>query len=190
MNGTIFIPSAFAILGALSLWVIIGGKGRWYAKAIIIVLTMYMGVAFWTSLKDVEGWPSGTALPKKFVLHWATIQEPRKDKADDGAIYLWVTSMAEEPRGASWIVSLVRPRCGEPRSIRLPYSRKAHEEVDGAVKGIMSGKKIAGKAPPGAGKEGPEGKEGQMTGEPGINGPDQDPMFYEMPAPKLPRKDP
>jgi hypothetical protein len=188
MIATLCIPLAFIALASLSLWIVIGGKGHWAAKAVVMLLTLYLGVAFWLSLGNVEGWPSPDPLPAKFALHWALVQEPSKNGGDAGAVYLWVTSAGDEPRGASWVVSLATARPGEPRAYRLPYSRRLHEKVEGALGKIRAGRKVEGKAG-GLDDEDQQGQPGRMDDrKPGHDGPDQDPMFYDMPPPKPPSK--
>ena len=72
------IPLVFFSLTALVLWFIIGARGHWALKALIILLTLHISLSVGMSIPNFAGWPSDDPLPKKFLVHWIIIKEPDK----------------------------------------------------------------------------------------------------------------
>ena len=68
------IPLAFFILSALLLWLIIGVKGRWSVKALVISLVLYSCLSIDFSLANLTGWPSDQSLPDNFQVHWIKVK--------------------------------------------------------------------------------------------------------------------
>ena len=103
MTSTDAVLWAFvAVLFVLGLALV---ASRWpvWAKAGLVALVT--GLYFWsdTALEDVWGWPSRHALPEKFVLLAAVIEEPSKGK--EGALYVWVNAIENgKPTGSLVVV--------------------------------------------------------------------------------------
>jgi len=124
-EGIIGLTASFLVLVALILWLIILSKGKfWIIKSIVITTSTLFSIIVLISLKDFIGWPSSSKLPQEFQLHWAIIDEPNKIKNTEGAIYMWVTKLDKENKNK-----------GLPRSYKIDYTRKNHEEI---MKGLIN----------------------------------------------------
>ena len=80
------IPLVFFSLFILVLWFIIGAKGHWALKAIVIAMTLHFCISIGLSLEGFAGWPSADGLPDKFMVHWIVVEEPDKRTKTGGAI--------------------------------------------------------------------------------------------------------
>lgn len=187
LSATIF----FCLLVALLLWVIIGGKGHWLLKALLIVPTIWFSVAVGNSLPTMLGWPTSDELPEKYELIGAKIEHPNLKTGRPGRILLWVQDM--EPSEDKYRWSLYKPDINDSRLHVIPYSKKMHKRVEGAIKLLRQGKRVMGenrKGKGGAGKgtrKGKQGKGGKLGG--GDEGDDSvGPKFYVMPPVQLPQK--
>ena len=87
------IPLVFFSLFILVLWFIIGAKGHWALKAIVIAMTLHFCISIGLSLEGFAGWPSADGLPDKFMVHWIVVEEPDKRTKTGGAIYVWATEL-------------------------------------------------------------------------------------------------
>ena len=83
------ITIGFILITTLVLWYIIGSKGHWISKAAIILLSLYFCLSVGFSLNELMGWPTTEKLPKKFLLHWAVVEEPDPKTGDEGSIFIW-----------------------------------------------------------------------------------------------------
>ncbi len=92
---------------------------RWI-KAVLTVGSLGFYFFAFNAVGSLLGQPSTDALPPRFVMVAAFVDEPRPKFA--GAIYLWVTPI-EEGRNNM-----------EPRAFKLPYSRPMHEQVASGMK--------------------------------------------------------
>ena len=177
------IPT-FILLGGLILWFVIGTKGYWSLKMILITMTVCFSLFLSQTMEDVRGWPTDDELPNKFRVHWIVIKEPSKtDHSEKGGIYLWVTDLAGDGK--------------QPRAYRSEYSREKHEDAQKALGMIMEGKAVAG----GRGGDGEGEGEGEGDGEGDQKGQGQgngtgdgslsdspEIIFHELPPSKLPEK--
>ena len=191
------ISVAFFIVILLILWFVIGSKGPWVVKAVVILFSLHLCLSIQYSLSGIAGWPSSDPLPQKFIAHWIIIHEPPKKTPEKGAIYVWATTLSEEQETDSsrwWVTFLLpfeSPDLTEPRSYRLPYSKELHESANGALGRIMNGERVGGtnNGPMGDGK-GNGGKEGEGEGKGGGTFSHSDDISYhDLPAPHLPDKD-
>ena len=66
-------------------------RGAIKVAAIALVTALYVGA--WHGHKALLGWPSDDALPERFRLHYATVEDPDKASRTPGTIYLWVSSL-------------------------------------------------------------------------------------------------
>jgi len=194
----------------MALWLIIGAKGHWLLKMVFISLSLYFGLAMWSSVENLLGWPTNTELPEKFRIYWVEIKEPNKITGDKGAIYLFVKGMKvkQEPKESSWLVELYPAERDDYRLHQVPYSLQMHKNAQLMQKGLRAGKKFYGtnKGKGGKGKGSGKGGKGKGEGGDGPNVPGRDGegreglggsfdfsqeqgiMFYELPPPKLPEK--
>ena len=188
------IISGFILLAILLLWFVIGAKGHWFNKAAMILVSLYFCLSVGLSVSEFMGWPTDKALPEKFLVHWAVIDEPDVKSGSEGSIYVWVRHLSNpEKEYDEWNDYLLSFYDGEsrPRAYRLSYSRGLHERTQEAIDMLTKGEGVGGTSE-GEGKEGDgEGLEGEGTeeGEGGgsltRNG---GIMFHKLPPPKLPDK--
>tara|TARA_Y100000296_G_C5083014_1_gene210915 strand:+ start:181 stop:768 length:588 start_codon:yes stop_codon:yes gene_type:complete len=193
------IVFAFFITISLMLWFVIGSKGPWLLKAVVIALSLYLCLSIENSLSEIAGWPSDNSLPEKFIAHWIIVKEPiKKASTDEGAIYVWATNLSpkqNDDRNTWWgnfLLSFGPSDLTEPRSYRLPYSKGLHEEANDALGRIMKGERVGGtNNGKGKGKgEGNGNEEGEGEGEGGGTFSHSDDIgFHDLPAPHLPDKD-
>lgn len=76
-------------------------------------------------LHQVWGWPSGDALPQRFMLHATVVDEPTGKRA--GGIYVWVSAI-EDGRPAA-----------QPRAHRVAYDKLLHADLNEGTRKIRSG---------------------------------------------------
>lgn len=205
---TFGIPLTFIIITALILWAIIGGKGWWWLKAIMVIGTFLFGVVLWHSLETLEGWPTEEPMPEKFEIKWIVVEEPNMKTGEKGEILVWSKNMTEDYKTASSPIPLLhnKEQSDDPRLHRLPYSREMHKQAQDIQKKIAFGGKYYGemkdgkmkgkgegngKAGNGKGKgEGQgNGKTGGKKGDGGSLSQEQDPIFHELPPPYFIPKD-
>ncbi|WP_088279751.1 hypothetical protein [Ideonella sp. A 288] len=155
--------SALVFLCALALvW------SRWPAwmKALLVA-----GVAvfyFWADdvVHNLSGWPTVDALPERFTLLAAVIEEPSNKSA--GALYIWVNAIENGKPVA------------QPRAHKLPYAKDLHALLNEGMKKARQGVTQMGTAAPKAGKKGL----GWLR--PGSD--EQEVKIRDLPAPQLPEK--
>ena len=195
------IPLVFFSLFILILWFIIGSRGHWALKAVVIAMTLHFCISIGLSLEGFAGWPSADGLPDKFIVHWIVVEEPDKKTKAPGSIYVWATDLGHEKEtseSSGWkgfFLSLSPSGEGQPRAYVVPYSKEKHEDADGVLTQIRGGKIVLGErgengGEPGEGEGGdgdgngsPEGSEGggSFSRSDGIT-------FHELPPTKLPKK--
>jgi len=205
---TFGIPLAFLIVTALVLWAVIGGRGWWWLKALMVVGTFLFSISLWHSLESLEGWPTDESMPDKFEIKWIVVEEPNIRTGDKGEILVWSKNMTKEYKSKSSIPLLHnKEKSDDPRLHRLPYSREMHKQAqdiqkkiaaggkyygemkDGKMEGKGEGKgKGSGQGKGGDGKGEGKGKSGQK-GDGGSLSQEQDPIFHELPPPYFIPKD-
>jgi len=161
--GLLWSYVALVFLAALAL-----AFSRWsrLAKAALVVAVTALYFGAQRQLDDVWGWPSRDALPERFVLLAAVIEEP--SKTSEGALYVWVNAITQG-----------KPQ-HEPRAYRLPYSKDLHALLNEGLKKIRQGITQMGTAEP---KVGPRGWSWLRPG-----GDEQDIKIRDLPVPQLPEK--
>lgn len=115
LNILLFVLS-FAALSLITLWFVIGSKGKYWLKALAILTIPALGFLLFTTINSYRGWPYQTnALPINGLFITGLIDEPDPLLHDPGAIYIW------EVVGS------------KPRAFQLPYSRGLHKAVLSAI---------------------------------------------------------
>lgn len=147
------IPIVITVLVSLLLYFIIGGKGHFVLKLATIGLSTWVGFIIWNALDSYGGYPTQAPLPEKFLINWVIIQEENKQTGNPGAIFLWISALTTEKRG------ILDYESTEPRTHKIPYTRKAHETMEGIIKRLMNGETVIGTKKGGKGS-----KKGQETG--------------------------
>ena len=119
------------------------------------------------AIHGIWGIPSTDALPPRFVMMAAVVQEPTTKKP--GLLYLWVSRLGDNGPAL------------EPRAYQLPYSRELHKQIDEGLKKGRDGISQVGTAEikAGAGKG-----LGWLT--PGND--EQEIKISDLPSPQLPEK--
>lgn len=162
-DGLLWAYVAMAFVLALAL--LASSWPRW-AKALLVVAIT--GLYFYAdhALTDVWGWPSKHALPERFVLLAAVIEEP--GKTNPGALYVWAQALGQG-----------KPE-REPRAHKLPYSKDLHALLNEGMKKVRQGISQMGTAEP---KAGPRGLAWLRPGSD-----EQNVKIRDMPLPQLPEK--
>jgi hypothetical protein len=196
MLETIGIPLLVLLMGVAILWMVIGSRGWWWAKAVLITLTVYASLVLWHNLETLQGFATSSPLPEKFEVHWVLAKEPNKITKDEGAILVWARSLTPNEDPDILVTKLHNKNSvDEPRSYKLPYTRLLHEQSQQIQGFIRKGGRFFGSMKPGEGQGfGQAGKnKGTGQGQPGgadggslTRGGDM--MFYQLPAPKFPEK--
>ena len=115
----ILVFVAFALLLALAL--VYSNWPNWLKGLLALSVSCFYFFGF-GAVHSLLGIPSTDALPERFVMLAALVDEPRGKFP--GALYVWVTPIEE---GKSFL---------QPRAYKLPYTRALHEQIsDGMRKG-------------------------------------------------------
>ena len=120
------------------------------------------------ALQALAGTATGEALPERFVMVSAVVDEPSTQHK--GALYLWVRTLRDGVAEA------------EPRAYRLAYNRKLHEQVAEALKKTRDGINQLGTSELRGGRG--HGMFSWLQG--GAN--EQDVRIRDLPMPQLPEK--
>lgn len=209
MTETFGIPMAFVIISALTLWVVLGCRGHWFLKMVMVSASIFFSILLWNSLVSLQGYPASAQMPDKFEVKWVDVEEPNKKTGDPGSIRVWAKDIAPKP--SDQIKLHQKEMSGDPRVYELPYSRQMHEQCQGIKKQIAGGKRYFGQMGAVAGKMGEmgQGKKGDGkgggkkgsgrkgngklaadgNGRGGSFSQEQEMMFYELPPPVFPEKD-
>jgi hypothetical protein len=111
---TLFVPIAFLFVCCLLLWVIIGLRGGWWLKLVMMAMTLGISYAAWTTLDSYFGSPKRSELGafsgQTAFLFWVTINEPDGNK-NAGSICMWLRPVNQ----------------ATPKLYQFSYSRKLHE---------------------------------------------------------------
>jgi len=204
---TIGIPLAFVTVAAITLWVVISARGRWWLKAAVVFLTVTFSIVLWSSLSTLQGWPVESDMPPRFEIKWIHTAEPNKRTGSPGAVYVWAVDLdPQTARRKPLYMRLHRKGQGlEPRIYELAYSRPLHEQAEEIQQMIKGGGRYYGfmkKGIPGEAESAGEGS-GKMGRADGMSLSDdggseggtaasyathQDYVFHELPPPRLPEK--
>lgn len=138
---------------------------RWLKAFLVLGVTVFFFRAD-ALLHQISGLPSADALPERFVLLAAVIEEPAKTTS--GALYVWLNPLENG-----------KPT-PEPRAYRLPYSKDLHALLDDGMKKVRQGVSQMGSAEP---KLGPRGLSWLRPG-----ADEQTVKIRDLPVPQLPEK--
>lgn len=164
----------------------------------VILFSLHLCLSIQYSLSGIAGWPSSNSLPEKFIVHWIIVKEPPKKTSEEGAIYVWATSLSQKQNNNKdkwWerlLLSFEPSDLTEPRSYRLPYSKELHENANDALGRIMKGERVGGSnnGRKGDGEGDGEGKgDGEGEGGGGSFSHSDDVSFHDLPPPHVPDKD-
>ena len=156
-----FVALVFVALLAL-LW------SRWpvWLKGLLVVGVTVLYFHADDVVHGMWGWPSSDALPARFVLLAAVIDEPSAKRP--GALYVWVNALEDGKPGAL------------PRAFKLPYSKDLHALLNDGMKKVREGVSQMGTSEPKVGKPGLSwlrpGNDEQVV------------KLRDLPVPQLPEK--
>ena len=203
MIDTFGIPLAFVIIAALTLWVVLGCKGYWWLKMIMVSLSIFFSISLWNSLISLQGWPTTQTMPGKFEVKWLDVKEPNKKTGQKGCIYVWARDLEPNSppieKAAAPPLSMqlhAKEKSGEPRLYKLPYNRQMHQQAEEIKKMIGEGgqffgtlaKAGTGMSQLGSGQQEEEGGGGGGSGGGAIS--EGEFVFHELPPPLFPAKEP
>ena len=166
MTGTDSLLWAYVALAFLTLLALVASSWPRLLKAALVLGVSALYFVADAALDDVWGWPSRQALPERFVLLAAVIEEPTKTQA--GALYVWVNAL-EQGKPAR-----------RPRAFKLPYTKELHSLLDEGMKKTRQGVSQMGTAEP---KSGPKGFSWLRPGSD-----EQHVKIRDLPSPQLPEK--
>jgi len=124
----VLLSLGYAALGVLLLWLSLESRLAWWIKAAAIVVTSGFFVVAFFATNGLLGWPARGPLPARFQLLWSRVVEPDVKSGDAGAVYLWVEETDDN-----------NVPSGQPKSFRLPYSRKLADQSNAARDEIIAG---------------------------------------------------
>jgi hypothetical protein len=137
----------------------------WLKGVLVVAVTLFYFFAD-EVVHGMWGWPSADALPERFVLLAAVIDEPNAKRP--GALYLWVNALEDGKPGA------------QPRAFVLPYRKDLHALLNDGMKKIREGVSQLGSSEPKVGRK------GLAWLRPGSD--EQNVKLRDMPVPQLPEK--
>lgn len=137
----------------------------WFKGLLVLAVSVFY---FWADdvVHDLSGWPTADAMPARWVLLAAVIEEP--GARSKGALFVWVNAL-ENGRPAA-----------QPRAYRLPYSKDLHALLNEGLKKTRQGVSQMGQSEP------KPGRRGVSWLRPGSD--EQVVKLRDLPSPQLPEK--
>lgn len=116
------IVTAFLFISILLVWLIIGSRGAWYLKLIMLLVSVLLGISIYRALNSYKGWA--------YAVTWEAMQGTNAtllafEAQEPDSIFLWII-----PEPTNKPVFAYKALPGEPISIRLPYIREAHKQLN------------------------------------------------------------
>jgi hypothetical protein len=163
---TTAVVLSFAALVLLCTLALLWSRWPAWLKALLVVGVT--GFYFFADgqVHGLAGWPSRDALPERFVLLAAVIEEP--SSKTKGALYVWVNELKDGKPSA------------QPRAYQLPYAKDLHALLNEGMKKVRQGISQMGTAEP---KTGPKGFSWLRPGSD-----EQNVKIRDLPVPQLPEK--
>jgi hypothetical protein len=163
---TLPVVLSFAALAFIALLALLWSRWPAWLKGLLIA-----GVTVFYFFADdvvhgVWGWPSADALPARFVLLAAVIDEPSAQRP--GGLYLWVNALEDGKPAA------------QPRAYKLPYRKDLHALLNEGLKKVREGVSQLGTSEPKVGRS------GLSWLRPGSD--EQVVKLRDLPVPQLPEK--
>jgi len=119
---------AYSFLLSMLLLSLLHSRWHWWTKLIFVILVPAACVLGFHTWRQAQGWPSETAIPERFMLNGAIIEEPDPVEGVTGGVFLWLTDLAHHELGS------------EPRAYRLAYDKKLHVDIQQALRKLRDGK--------------------------------------------------
>ena len=128
MNESILLLVAANVLVlALLMLVLVFSRLHW---VLCLLLVLMVSGSYWVAYQGwdrAQGWPSTNAVPEKFLLHGAVIEEPDQEKGVTGTIFIWLTDL-----------STYKP-AEQPRAFIMPYTKRLHAAAQEALRQMRNG---------------------------------------------------
>ena len=118
---------AYIFLLALLMLVLTHGRLPWFAKGLLLFLAAGLYWLSYQGWKEVQGWPTLSTLPDRFLLHASVIEEPDPEKGATGRIFIWASSLQGNFPAS------------EPRAYEIPYGREVHSSLEDALRNQREG---------------------------------------------------
>lgn len=163
---TLPIILSFAALLLLCLLALLQSRWPAWLRGLLVVGVSAFYFYAESAIHTLWGWPSGDALPERFVLLAAVIEEPTARR--EGALYVWVNAIEDGKPAA------------QPRAYQLPYAKDLHALLNEGLKKVRNGIAQLGTAEPKVGRK------GLAWLRPGSD--EQQVKLRDMPLPQLPEK--
>jgi hypothetical protein len=163
---TLAVVLSFVVLALLAALALLWSHWPGWLKGLLVAAVC--GFYFFANdaVHGMWGWPSSDALPERFVLLAAVIEEPTTKTA--GALYVWLNAIENGKPLA------------QPRAYKLPYAKDLHALLNEGIKKSRQGVSQLGTAEPKAGKK------GLSWLRPGAD--EQEVKIRDLPSPQLPEK--
>jgi len=163
---TLPLTLALAALAFVALLALLWSRWPAWLKGVLIAgVTAFYFYAD-DAVHGLWGWPSGDAMPERFVLLAAVIDEPTAKRP--GALYVWVNAIEDGKPAA------------QPRAFRLAYAKDLHALLNDGMKKVREGVSQVGTSEP------KPGKGGLSWLRPGSD--EQVLKLRDLPVPQLPEK--
>jgi hypothetical protein len=158
---------SFAALLLLLLMALLWSRWPGWLKGVLVLAVT--GLYFYgnDAVHQIWGVPSTDALPERFVMLAAAVDEPTSKGG--GSIFLWVSVPRE---GVNKL---------EPRAYRVPYNKELHAQIE---QGVRKGKD--GISQQGTAQSKPGTSRGMAWLRPGND--EQEIKIRDLPSPQLPEK--
>lgn len=163
---TLTLVICFAVLALLLVLALLYARWPGWLKGLLVLGVSGFYFFADTAVHDMWGWPTSDALPERFALLAAVIEEP--SNKSPGALYVWVNAIENGKPAA------------QPRAYRLPYTKDLHSLLNEGMKKARQGVSQMGTATPKAGKR------GFAWLRPGND--EQEVKIRDLPTPQLPEK--
>jgi hypothetical protein len=163
---TMTVILGFAALLLLCTLALLWSRWPAWLKGLLVAGTSIFYFVADDAVHAMWGWPSSDALPPRFVLLAAVIDEPTARSG--GALYIWVNAL-QDGKPAT-----------QPRAYRLPYSKDLHALLNEGMKKTRQGVSQIGSSEP------RPGRGGLSWLRPGSD--EQTVKIRDLPAPQLPEK--
>ena len=157
---------SFTVLLLLCVLALLWSRWPAWLKAMLVVGVSVFYFYGENLVHQMWGWPSSDAMPERFVLLAAVIEEPNAKTA--GALYVWVNAI----EGGKPVA--------QPRAYRLAYAKDLHAMLNEGMKKIRQGVSQVGTSEP------RPGKGGLSWLRPGND--EQQVKIRDLPTPQLPEK--
>ena len=158
---------SFAALMLLVLLALLWSRWPGWMKGVLVLAVTVLYFYGNDAVHRIWGVPSADALPERFVMLAAAVDEP--SAKNPGSIFMWVSVPHE---GVNKL---------EPRAYRVPYTKELHAQIDQGVRKGRDGISQMGTA---------EAKAGNARGagwlKPGND--EQEIKIRDLPSPQLPEK--